>query len=584
MEELTREQLSFLEAEGRVIVRACPGSGKTYSVATKLLSYLDNWDRYHQGVAVLSFTNVASDEIYKKAFLLNKGIGKLDYPHYIGTVDSFINEFIVLRYGYLKTHDKVRPIIALSDNWKLPYRYWRTECYRKGCVDNIEKFQWGIDNKFYKEKEVVACELHGKSRLLPCQQYKVMLMKKNIIFQNEVASFAYRLLKGYPMIAKAIVERFPVIIIDEAQDTSEEQMAVFDLLTEAGIKSIFLVGDPDQAIYEWRNASPECFKKKIGADSWDLIELTGNFRSSQHICNATSWFSATLQGQSANEAMGDYKDESQKPILLLTNGNTEKEVIEFFLKKCRSMEIEIKSDKVAVLTRGRIHSDTDINDLWKSKEIELIAKAAYEWKCGSRKKACSDMTKASFRILIGEETDEYLMSKKIREYTDEDNWKDFIIDVFCGLPNIDLGIAEWVSQLANLYIDILQKYDFKIAEGTNIKDIFKIKMRDKSNPEFKDIPLKNYFEKKTSGDYTKSSIHGVKGETYDAVLIYVKSKTGKTLTPKFLMEGDLEDELMRIAYVAMTRPRRLLMIAMPENKKLKEYKRFPVDKWDYEYV
>jgi DNA helicase-2/ATP-dependent DNA helicase PcrA len=26
------------------------------------------------------------------------------------------------------------------------------------------------------------------------------------------------------------------------------------------------------------------------------------------------------------------------------------------------------------------------------------------------------------------------------------------------------------------------------------------------------------------------------------------------------------------------------MIAMPENKKLKEYKRFPVDKWDYEYV
>ena len=74
-----------------------------------------------------------------------------------------------------------------------------------------------------------------------------MLMKKNIIFQNEVASFAYRLLKEYPMIAKAIVERFPVIIIDEAQDTSEEQMAVFDLLTEAGIKSIFLVGDPDQA-------------------------------------------------------------------------------------------------------------------------------------------------------------------------------------------------------------------------------------------------------------------------------------------------------------------------------------------------
>lgn len=583
MEELTREQTLFLEAEGRVVVRACPGSGKTYSVASKLLSYLDNWNRFHQGVAVLSFTNVASEEIYKKALLLNKGIGKLGYPHYIGTVDSFINEFIVLRYGYLKTHDKVRPLIALSDNWKNSFYFGRSECYKNGCVDNMEKFQWGIDNKFYKEKEVVHCKLNEKETLLPCQEYKLMLWRKNVIFQNEVASFAYRLLKEYPMIATAIVERFPVIIIDEAQDTSEEQMAVFDLLTEAGVKSIFLVGDPDQAIYEWRNASPECFKRKIGADSWNCIELTGNFRSSQHICNATSRFSATLQGQRANNAVGDYKDESQKPILLLTNGNTETEVIDYFLEKCRSMEIEIKSDKVAVLTRGRIHSDTDVKDLWKSNEIELVAKAAYEWKCGSRKKACSDMSKALLRILIGEEVDDYLMSKKIREYTDEDNWKDFIIDIFCGLPNIDLGIAEWVKQFIELYSNILERYKFQATEGTSIKDILKIKTRDKSNPNFKEIPLKNYFEKKTSGDYTRSSIHGVKGETYDAVLICVKSR-GKTLTPKFLMEGDLEDELMRIAYVAMTRPRRLLMIAMPENKKLKEYKRFPVDKWDYKYI
>lgn len=584
MEKLTDEQTMFLEAEGMVVVRACPGSGKTYSVASKLLSYLDGWNRYHQGIAVLSFTNVASEEIYKKAYLLNNSIGKLGYPHYVGTVDSFINEFIVLRYGYLKTYDKVRPLISLSDNWKIPYRYWRAECHSNGCVDNIEKFQWGIDNKFYKDKEFVSCKLHGSARLLPCQQYKMMLWRKNIIFQNEVASFAYRLLKEYPIIATAIVERFPVIIIDEAQDTSEEQMAVFDLLTEAGVKSIFLVGNPDQAIYEWRNASPKCFKKKIDEESWKCIELTGNFRSSQHICNATSWFSATLQGQRANEAVGDYKDESQKPILLLTNGNAETEVINYFIEKCRNMEIEINSDKVAVLTRGRIHSDTDVKNLWKSKEIELVAKAAYEWRYGSRKKACGDMSKASFRILIGEEADDYMMNQKIREYTDEDNWKDFIIEIFCGLPDINLGIAEWVKQFIDLYSNILQKYKFQIVEGTNIKDIFKIKTRDQNNPDFKKIPLKNYFEKKSNEGYTRSSIHGVKGETYDAVLIYIKSRTGKTLTPKFLMEGDLEDELMRIAYVAMTRPRRLLMIAMPENKKLKEYKRFPTDKWDYEYI
>ena len=46
-EQLTEEQKKFLTAEGKVVVKACPGSGKTYSVAHKLLSYIDNWKDCH---------------------------------------------------------------------------------------------------------------------------------------------------------------------------------------------------------------------------------------------------------------------------------------------------------------------------------------------------------------------------------------------------------------------------------------------------------------------------------------------------------------------------------------------------------
>lgn len=35
-EEMTKEQKEFLNAEGKVIIKACPGSGKTYTVAHKL--------------------------------------------------------------------------------------------------------------------------------------------------------------------------------------------------------------------------------------------------------------------------------------------------------------------------------------------------------------------------------------------------------------------------------------------------------------------------------------------------------------------------------------------------------------------
>ena len=78
---MTDEQQEFLNAEGKVVIKACPGSGKTYTVVHKLLSYVDNWKDYHSGVAVLSFTNVASNEIYEKAQLIHGSLGKLGYPH-----------------------------------------------------------------------------------------------------------------------------------------------------------------------------------------------------------------------------------------------------------------------------------------------------------------------------------------------------------------------------------------------------------------------------------------------------------------------------------------------------------------------
>ena len=81
-----------------------------------------------------------------------------------------------------------------------------------------------------------------------------------IIFQNEFALFAYQLLK-YPMVCICYSRKIPIIIIDEAQDTSVNQMAVFDLLSKSGVKSMFLVGDADQSYMNGEMQSG-CFYKK----------------------------------------------------------------------------------------------------------------------------------------------------------------------------------------------------------------------------------------------------------------------------------------------------------------------------------
>lgn len=584
MGNFTDEQNKFLLAEGKNVVKACPGSGKTYMVANKFIKYLKSWNLYHQGVAVLSFTNVASKEVLENIESIEETAKSVSYPHFVGTVDSFINEFVVLRYGFLYTSDKNRPQISLTDCWKIPYRYWRTECHRNGCIDHIETFHYGIDKKFYKGKELVTCELRGKQRTLPCQQYKAMLANKNIVFQNETALFAYRLLKKYPSIAQGLAERFPIIIIDEAQDTSAEQMEVFDVLNSYGVKSFFLVGDPDQAIYEWRDATPECFLQKIKEDEWNTIELTGNFRSSQNICNSTCFFSETICNDLPNNAIGTYKDEGKRPILLLTDGNSAQDIKDYFIKKCKEMNIGIEPQKVAILTRGRIHEDTEILGLWKSKELEWFAHSRYEWEYGSRKKAVSIASKAMFCIFYGEQIEEFEMQTIIDNTFTSNLWYECIIDLVSDAPCINMAIGEWIKLYEAHFCQVTSKYMIPIHSGKELSEIFKIKARDNKIPHFKSIEVLKFFEKKQQNEYTRSSVHGVKGETYDAVLLLINSKKGNTLTPSFMEKGDLNSELMRIAYVAMTRPRRLLMVAMPGNTKIKEYKRFSKDKWQYEYL
>ena len=303
--------------------------------------------------------------------------------------------------------------------------------------------------------------------MLPCKQYKKMLLDSGIIFQNETALFAYQLLKKYPTIATAIAERFPIIIIDEAQDTSVNQMAVFDLLGESGMESMFL--EWEIQISQYMNGemlTRNVLLEKIEDTNWRTIELTGNFRSSQNICNATSYFSASLKGMRSNNAIGYWKDEAQKPILLLMKDNSETDIINYFISKCEEMEIEISPKNIAVLTRGRIYSDTDINGLWKSTEIELFANAAYEWKYGSRKEAYESTEKATYNMIFNEDADRYVMQQKIRENTTEESWKDFIIEILVNMPDVDMEIAEWVKDFAVVFAEYCKKYKYEISSDS----------------------------------------------------------------------------------------------------------------------
>lgn len=89
--------LDVLARGGSFDVQACPGAGKTTVVATKIVVLLDGW-RERAGICVLTHTNVAREEIQKRLRRSDVGRAALEAPHFVGTIQSFVDTFLALPY------------------------------------------------------------------------------------------------------------------------------------------------------------------------------------------------------------------------------------------------------------------------------------------------------------------------------------------------------------------------------------------------------------------------------------------------------------------------------------------------------
>lgn len=91
------------------------------------------------------------------------------------------------------------------------------------------------------------------------------------------------------------------LLIDEFQDTSEKQMRLLELLvanwSEYEAKTLFLVGDPMQSIYRFRQAEVGLFlqvkERGVGRIPLQFLQLLSNFRSSARIVD---WINQQFSG------------------------------------------------------------------------------------------------------------------------------------------------------------------------------------------------------------------------------------------------------------------------------------------------
>jgi DNA helicase II / ATP-dependent DNA helicase PcrA len=549
----TQREIVF-EKEGRFVVRACPGSGKTYSVAARLANKMSCWPHKYQGIATISFTNAAWQEIERQVatcFGINK---RLPYPHFLGTIDSFVNRFVFLPFGHLVMGCKKRPVLVGE-----PHGPWSSSVFSDNFFTNLT---YDIDGNLYPINNRIMPRRWETNRYIGSSKAK--FLKMGYANQNDANFFGMKILERYPQVAKSIARRFPAMMIDEAQDTSDIQMRIIDLLIENGLENIMFVGDPDQAIFEWHNAKPQLFNDRYNEWEENSIILNENRRSSQHICNCASSLSSLSEASIAIDE--EVRDFEFVPYVRTYSVKAINELIKDFLQVCSDHNIEITQKKVAVIFRSKNllsaitgTNEVGVRDIPWSQDFPLtkdFVKGKYLISNGEFRKGFKLVQDALVKGLTGSE---FCSKADLEQIVEEKGFVNFMQEIYHlieSLPETNCTIGEWVDGAKKVFTD--NKIDIELGIKTSkiniiINDLFGLE-----NLEIEEQ------------DYRVGTVHSVKGETFEAVLLILKQKgIGKYYKTLLKENTSISDnEELRIIYVGLTRPRRLLVLAVPndENK------------------
>lgn len=282
---LNPQQVKAVKAtEGKVRVVAGAGSGKT-RVLTNRYAYLAEYVGIDPAnILCMTFTNKAAQEM---RYRIRKMVDLGTVNDYICTIHGLCVKILrkeIYRIGYPKNF----MIVDVDDCKTLMKQVMEEQNITKQeltvnqLLDNAGAVK--AQNQDYIDYLLPGVEFPAETstssflRFLQLQRQYYALDFDDLIF------FTLYIFKNFPDALDYWQKEFDYVQIDEVQDCSNTDWAIIDHLT-AKCDNLFIVGDPDQAIYEWRGAKPDRFVN-FKADT-DII-LDENYRSTPNILNVAN--------------------------------------------------------------------------------------------------------------------------------------------------------------------------------------------------------------------------------------------------------------------------------------------------------
>lgn len=138
-------------------------------------------------------------------------------------------------------------------------------------------------------------------------EYNQLKFDRSVLDNNDLLRLTYKALRDNPAMREDYGSRFKMVMIDEFQDTDQQQVDLINFLTGKGGRALCTVGDAQQSIYRFRGAEVDVFRRAqaqveaaaaCGSDAGRVVQLVKNFRSHAEILDyVAAIFDGTPQGR-----------------------------------------------------------------------------------------------------------------------------------------------------------------------------------------------------------------------------------------------------------------------------------------------
>jgi len=564
--DLDLEQQAAILEEGSVFLAACPGSGKTRTLTYKVAYELSRLVSDKEYVAAITYTNRAADEIHDRIERLGVGTSNL----WIGTIHSFCLEWIIKPYSIYHN--------VLSSGFRVIDTYESDEIIDKLCLEisNPKITRWDCGYYYDDTGRHLSCNVTGKHNNINAvlDRYERILNENNQIDFNQILLYSYQLLQSNPAIIDILSKIFPYVLVDEYQDTQRIQYLIISSIinSTSGNTEIFIVGDPNQAIYNSLGGYPidiKEFQTMCGKELKSLF-LNKNYRSSEKIVNYFSNFSLTNVSVVPSSKLINFESLITHDTKISKDDLLSRivELIRFSVE-----DLKIKQDEICIVAPQWVHLTTITRRLVANMpEYEFNGPGMVPF-AGNRENFWYIFAKIA---LTDSSPDLYFRRLRWAGHVLEElslagvdtsnlSKKSFLKE--CN--RVSLVVSDGLDYLRNFFEVVMNQLNIDINIYATLKEHHtaffegsrkKISLLLKEDPSFQtDLEtFKKVFRGKSG--VTISTIHGVKGSEFDVVIAFALLEG---MVPHF---SDSQDSASRLLYVVGSRAKKNLHLISEEGR------------------